>query len=225
MDPKIVNQGTSLDCSPLALACLKGSLLALTMGLLSAAALGLDLSVPHAYWNLSRAGGIVAYLLLWSSVVAGLMLSTRLGRTLFAPKEVMDFHSYLSGTALAFCLFHALILWGDPYLSLGFTDLLIPFASGYKWVWLGFGQLALAATAAVSLTTHYRRRLGNRAWRAVHKAAFLAYWLGLAHAIALGSEMRVPVITLLFVLTGAVAFWLTAVRLLSSATPNQRPAR
>lgn len=197
----------------LALAAMKGSVFALAAGLLGAAALGLDLGIPYAYWTLSRAGGLVAYTLLWLSVVAGLLLSSRVGRSVFSPKQVMDFHRYLSGTALAFCLFHALILWGDPYLSLSLADLVIPFSSSYQRLWLGTGQIALALTAAVSLSSHYRSSLGNKAWRAIHKAAFFSYWLGLAHAVALGSDGGQPLIMLYLALTGTLAFWLTLARL------------
>jgi hypothetical protein len=48
----------------------------------------------------------------------------------------------------------------------------VPLASHYRPLWLDFGALALDLLVAVIVTSAVRARLGLRAWRAVHWAAY-----------------------------------------------------
>ncbi|WP_343391840.1 hypothetical protein [Candidatus Amarobacter glycogenicus] len=65
----------------------------------------------------SRAAGFVAYLLLWGSVVWGMLLSSKIGKGKLRPPVLLDAHQFLSHVAVGFTLFHGLILMGDRYLS------------------------------------------------------------------------------------------------------------
>jgi hypothetical protein len=64
------------------LACLLGMLAAMAMlpywlpGLISS----VEGPAPKAYWYLSRSSGLVAYALLWQSMVLGLLMTNRLAR-------------------------------------------------------------------------------------------------------------------------------------------------
>ena len=207
-----------MSSDKLVYAVLKGAVAAVALSLVGAGWLGLSLGpealVGHAYWNLSRTAGLVGYTLLWLSVVAGLLLSGRIARSALSPRITMQLHETLSGTALAFGLFHTLILLGDPYLKLGLTQIMVPFASPYQRLWVGAGQIGLALLTAIVLSSHWRRRLGNRMWRLLHKSAFAAYWLVLAHAIVVGSSSTEPLITLFYAATATTVMWLTTTRIL-----------
>lgn len=199
-------------------AALKGAVTAAALSLTAAGWLGWSLGpealVGHAYWNLSRAAGLVGYTLLWLSVVAGLLLSGRMARQNLSPKTVMALHQTLSGSALAFAFFHALVLTGDRYLNLSLAQILVPLASPYQRLWVGAGQLALVLLSAIAVSSHWRRRFGNKVWRLLHKSAFATYWLVLAHAIVVGSESTVPLVTLYYAFTATTVMWLTTSRIL-----------
>lgn len=181
---------------------------------LVALAAGLTGAAPetHAFWYLSRTSGLVAYALLWLSVMAGLLLSGRTGRGLVPPKVALEVHQTSSGLALAFAFFHGLILTGDRFLGLGLVELLVPLSGSLQPLWLAGGQLAFCLLAAVLATSLMRRRLGNPLWRRLHYLAFLGYWMSLAHALVMGSDTGRPLIALFYLATGALAFWLTLAR-------------
>ena len=71
------------------------------------------------FWCLSRASGVTGCVLLWASVVLGLLMSTRLSRrsmlSAWAP-ALMAVHEFVSCVAWGFVLFHAMILLGDFYV-------------------------------------------------------------------------------------------------------------
>ena len=165
-----------------------------------------------AFWFLSRSSGLVAYGLLWLSVVAGLLISSR-ARQIVSPKWALEVHQMTSGTALAFALFHGLILTGDRYIRLGFWEVLVPGLSAYRPLWMAAGQVAALLLAAVLGSSLARRQFGNKLWRLLHYAAFLAYWLALSHALALGSEAKHPGVLGFYAVTGGVVLWLTTARI------------
>lgn len=174
-----------------------------------------------AFWFFSRASGLVAYLLLWMSVMAGLLISSR-ASAVVSPKSALAVHQMTSGTALAFAVFHGLVLVGDGFLSLSLMELLLPFFGTFKPLWMAAGQIALLLSAAVLASTSMRRSLGNKTWRALHYGAFLAYWLALAHALALGTDTGRPIIYGFYALTGAAVLWLTTIRIFVRESPRGR---
>ena len=166
----------------------------------------------RVFWWLSRSGGVVAYSLLWLNILSGLLLSGRWLRERLAPALIGQLHQTLSGLSLGFAAFHALILLGDRYIGFTLFDLIIPFQASFHPVWLVAGQLATALLAALILTSQWRKSLGNAAWRAIHLTAYGAYWLALAHALAIGSDLNG--LSLYYLLSGASVLWLTTARIL-----------
>ena len=208
------NQDTSLN--------LWGTLLGLLITLgLAGAGLLLGIGVTglagetKSFWYLSRAAGFVAYLLLWGSVVWGLMLSSKIGQRKLRPPALLDAHRFLSYVALGFAFFHGLVLMGDRYLSFPLTSVLIPFAGAYKPTLIAAGQLALWLSLLVSLSFLVQKRIGRRAWRSLHYVSFAVYGLALMHSIWLGSESHLLVVKAMYLLTAEAVIFLTAYRISS----------
>ena len=190
-----------------------GILLALGLTGVGFGALGLTPETT-AFWYLSRSAGLVAYTLLWLNVISGLLLSGRLLRQTLAPALIAQIHQTLSASALAFAVFHGLVLVGDRYAGLSLSDLLVPFSGSFHPVWMAGGQISALLLAALLVSSQLRKVLGNKAWRALHYTAFGAYWLALAHALALGSDTSQPAVWLFYAVSGISVLWLTTARIL-----------
>jgi hypothetical protein len=78
----------------------------------------------------------------------------------------------------------------DPFAPLRLTDAVIPFAARYRPVWVGLGAVAFDLLIVVIATSLLRRRIGVRAWRAVHWAAYACWPVALAHTLGTGSDVR-----------------------------------
>jgi predicted ferric reductase len=181
---------------------------------------------PKAYWYLSRASALVAYALLWMSMTLGLVITNKLARLWPGGPVAFDLHQFASLLALAFALFHALILMGDKYIDYTLAQVLIPFnSSGYKPVWVGLGQLGFYLLALVGLSFYVRKRLGNRAWRTLHYLSFLTFALALLHGIFTGTDSGILALRVFYWVTGGALLFLLVYRILVTKFAAKRPAR
>jgi DMSO/TMAO reductase YedYZ heme-binding membrane subunit len=181
-----------------------------------------------SFWYLSRSAGMVAYLLLWGSMVWGLLLSSKIDQGRLRPPALLDAHQFLSHVALGFAFFHGLVLMGDRYLSFPLQAVLLPFASRYETLWVAAGQLALWLSLLLSVSFLVRKRIGQRFWRTLHFSSFLVYGLALAHAMFAGSDSDQPGMQVLYLATAGAVVFLTFYRLLTgrkgTAAAPARPA-
>ncbi|GIV89060.1 MAG: hypothetical protein KatS3mg109_2009 [Pirellulaceae bacterium] len=189
---------------------------------LSTSLLGED---AKAYWYLSRSSAVVAYALLWLSMVFGLLMTNRMARLWPGGPGAFDLHQHTSLLGLAFAIFHALILLGDRYISATLAEVLTPFGYvGYEPLWVGLGQLALYGMAVVGLSFYIKQWIGRTMWRLIHFLSFVIWILSLLHAVYSGSDL--DILTGLYWLSGGSVLFLTIYRVLVSFQPTKpRPAR
>jgi sulfoxide reductase heme-binding subunit YedZ len=159
-------------------------------------------------WFVSRGSGLV--LLVLFSVVMALGAATRMGS---APRRwprfaVAELHRTLSLFAVALLGLHLVTAILDPFVKIGWAATVLPFLSPYRTVAIGLGTLAVDLGGAVLLTSLTRRRLGFRAWRAVHWLAYLAWPAALIHSLTAGNDLRIWWVALIE--CGSVALVATA---------------
>jgi predicted ferric reductase len=173
---------------------------------------------PKAYWYLSRASALVAYGLLWLSMVCGLLMTSKLTRAWPGGPTIFDVHQHASLLGLAFALFHALILLGDRYIQAPLAQVLVPFAyKSYAPVWVGLGQIGLYALTLVGLSFYVKPWTGRRLWRTVHCLSFAVFLLALLHGIGSGSDSGSAWAQRLYWVSGASVLFLTIYRGLAAA--------
>lgn len=170
-----------------------------------------------SFWYLSRASGFVAYLLLWGSVMWGLLLSTGLGRAWMRPPQLLDAHQFLSAAGAGFACFHGLVLIGDRYVNFPLRAVVVPFAASYEPLLVACGQIAIWLSLLLIVSFHVRRRIGSRAWRRLHYASFAAFWLALVHGLLLGTESATLWAGCLYLATAGPIIFLSLHRILSTA--------
>ena len=106
---------------------------------ITASILGSDVKV---FWYLSRGSAVIAYGLLWLSMVLGLLMTNRMTKPWPGPAISNEFHQFVSILGLAFVMVHAFILMGDQYIHYSFFQVLTPFTSfDYRPFWVGLGQI------------------------------------------------------------------------------------
>ena len=179
---------------------------------------------PKVYWYLSRASGLVAFVLIWLSMVWGLLVSNRMARQWPGVAAAVDLHQHASLLGLGFALFHGLILIGDRFAHYSLAQLLVPFAvAGYRPLWVGIGQLGFYVVALVSLSFYVRRSIGTRTWRTIHNLSFAAYTMALIHGVMSGSETSVSWVRAFYWGSAVVLLFLTIYRILVARLSPARP--
>ena len=97
---------------------------------------------PSAWWYLTRAGGAVSLLLLTATVVLGVVDVSRWSSERW-PRFVLDgLHRNVSLLALMTLSIHIVSAVLDSFAPVRITDVVVPFVSAYRPLWLGLGALA-----------------------------------------------------------------------------------
>jgi predicted ferric reductase len=142
-------------------------------------------------WDVARAGGFTAYVLLTLAVVAGLALSTKLQSPSRWPRLLnSELHNFLTLLSTIFVGVHVLAVWVDPFTHFGWNEVFIPFVSQYRAVWMALGIVALYLGIAIGVSTWLRPRIGYTWWRRLHVLTIGIYALVTLHGIGTGSDTQ-----------------------------------
>ncbi|MGW2233062.1 ferric reductase-like transmembrane domain-containing protein [Streptomyces sp. NPDC001759] len=176
----------------------------------------------EALWYANRATGAVCLVLFTAVVLLGIGVRLR-GRLPGLPRfGTVTLHRTLSLSATAFLALHIALAVLDGYVNITLTDVLIPFVSAYRPLWLGLGTVALDLLLAVLVTSLLRERVGHRAWRALHWLAYAAWPVALVHGIGIGTDTGTDWMTWLTVSCVAAVVAAAGVRVAHSARAARR---
>jgi methionine sulfoxide reductase heme-binding subunit len=140
------------------------------------------------FWLLARASGLTAYVLLTSSVLAGLTVKSKpLGRRLRAA-AVTDLHRFLALLGLGAIAVHGLTLALDKAVRIPLAALLVPGLSPYRPLATGIGVLAAELMLLIYVSFSLRRRIGVRNWRRLHYATFGVFAAATVHGLTAGTD-------------------------------------
>lgn len=139
-------------------------------------------------WYLNRGTGVSLLILFTSSIALGI-LSARPGRRRLVPTFVtQQLHRNLSLLALALLGAHITTAVVDTYVDIRWWQALSPYGATYKPFWLGLGSLTCDIMIVVMVTSLLRRRLGHRAWHAVHLLGYAAWPIAFVHGAGIGTD-------------------------------------
>ena len=176
-------------------------------------------------WNVLRAAGIGAYLMLWASVAWGLLgTSTVVGKR-FAKPSITLIHQFFSTLGLLFLLVHLGGLFIDEYMEFDLLDLMWPGATDFRPVAVTLGIISMYLMFVILGSSWARKRMGPKLWRALHALAIPAFILALGHGVLAGTDTARPWMWGLYVLTGGITLFLTVVRAWAIGKRPQRAAK
>jgi DMSO/TMAO reductase YedYZ heme-binding membrane subunit len=141
-----------------------------------------------AFWYATRATGLMALILLTTTMVLGITTTTRARARQWPGFAQQEMHRRLSMIAAVFVALHVLTSVLDTYVDVGWAAVVVPFTSGYDGFWVGVGAISLDLMAAVLVTSLLRSRLRPETWRALHWLAYLCWPVALAHTFGMGTD-------------------------------------
>lgn len=173
------------------------------------------------FWFVSRAAGIVAYVVLWASTVWGVSLSSKGVGGLISTPLSYALHNVTSWLAIGFSVIHGLALLGDQVVPFSLGGIAVPFAAGYKPLLTGIGTLCLYGGILVSVSFYWKKQIGFRAWRLIHLLSYLIFLGATIHGIALGTDTSVPLMQALYIVAGSSVLFVTLFRVFTAGSPRQ----
>ena len=154
--------------------------------------LALAAASPKAYWYLTRGTGAVALVLLTVSVLMGVLGSLRFSAGPRWPRFAIEtVHRDVSLLVLLVLVVHIITSVLDSFAPISLTNAVIPFTGTYRPLWLGLGALSFDLLVGLAVTSLVRRRLGYRAWRAVHWLAYASWPVAVLHGLGTGSDTKI----------------------------------
>lgn len=144
----------------------------------------------QALWYLTRGTGVISLTLLTVSLALGVSEVVRFASPGWPRFVLAALHRNVALLASSFLVVHVLTAILDSYAPIRIVDVLIPFIGTYRPMWLGLGAVAFDLLVAVVVTSLLRERIGHRAWRAVHWAAYACWPIALMHGLGTGSDTR-----------------------------------
>ena len=173
-------------------------------------------------WYFTRSAGTVAYLLLASSTIWGLLLSTKLIKETVPAALALAMHNILSWLAVLLTGMHALALLWDSFYTYTLADLTIPFIGPYQPGWVGLGIIGFYLMFITSVSFNFRKQIGQKRWRQLHYATFGVYILATIHGAMAGTDSGNLGMQILYWGSGLIVLFLTNYRML---TGKGKPAR
>jgi DMSO/TMAO reductase YedYZ heme-binding membrane subunit len=156
-------------------------------------------------WYVARSSGLVAWALVTTTIVWGLLLATRVLGRRPTPAWLLSLHRFLGALAVAFVAVHVGAILLDTYTNFSLVNVLVPFTGTWHPTAVAWGIVAMYLLVAIEITSLVRNRMSHKAWHAVHLTAYAVFGLSTVHMLTAGTDVRAVVSTGLGVLLGTVA--------------------
>jgi sulfoxide reductase heme-binding subunit YedZ len=172
-------------------------------------------------WDTTRALALTSYLLLFVSMVAGILQSMKI----MPPKSRANLattHNLTGWFGLLFGLTHGLVLLYDTYVGYSLAEILIPFTAKKDAFEIGLGVITMYIMFLLVLSSDLLKRLGKKVWRSVHYLSFPAFIMALYHGIAIGTDTAIPGIQMMYIVTGLTVAALVVMRIIYSLKSKKK---
>lgn len=168
------------------------------------------MNTVQAMWYVTRSAGFAAYLLLWFSTALGLAIPAKLFDRMLPRAATFDFHQFISLLAIGFIVLHVGVLLADRYLPFSLAQVLVPFISPYRPVWVGIGVFSFYLVLLVTITFYIRSQIGMKAFKVIHYFSLISYVGVVVHSFLSGTDSSVPAAQWMYFSTFMVIVFLTA---------------
>lgn len=143
--------------------------------------------IHYLWWLVSRASGIVALVVISLAVLIGLAMAAQLVRGALK-RSAARVHEHLALIGLVAIAVHGASLLGDRWLRPGIRGITVPFWMGYRPALTGLGIISGYLVLLLGPSFYFRRRIGARLWRRLHRLIVLAWILAAVHTLGSGSD-------------------------------------
>lgn len=140
--------------------------------------------------KIARLAALIAYVLMVSTVVLGVMLRLRFMQRAVNRATFYGAHMTLALSAMIFGGIHGLTFLYQPIWRIGWTQLTLPFSGGVQRIPVGMGILGTELAIAVACSVWLQNRLGYHRWLRVHQFAYASFALIWLHVFLVHPEPR-----------------------------------
>lgn len=144
----------------------------------------------HSMWYLSRASGMVAWIVLGITCLWGILLITRMLKPADRPAWLLDLHRYLGVLSIVTTGAHMATLVGDNWEHYGWSELFVPFTE-LKYsntAAIAWGVFAFYLMVVIQLSSWIMKWLPRTLWHAIHLLSYVLFVMVTIHGFKAGSD-------------------------------------
>ena len=187
--------------------------------------LSVSTNFPWA-WMVIRASGIASFLLLALITVLGTMLTTGLFFRIASPSTAWSIHRAVASALLISVLTHVVSLLLDNFIGMRLIDVLIPFASRFRPLFVALGVIGFYLLLLILGSSLYMMQKYARFWRIVHYLGFVMFVNIFLHGIFTGTDTKQWWMQAIYWTAGIVVGLFSAYRVIwKIRTPATKRAR
>jgi DMSO/TMAO reductase YedYZ heme-binding membrane subunit len=116
---------------------------------------------------------------------------------------------------------HAVALLFDPSIHFGLAAVLVPLTAPWHPAAVAAGVVAGWLALMLAVSFRMRRWIGQRGWRRLHYASFLAFLLSVGHALVAGTDLHGLGGPILAAIVLGPTLWLVLLRVLTPSPMRQ----
>ena len=180
----------------------------------------LTVSSVSLAWYIARAAGITAYILMFLVVVLGIGMTTGYIYNYINPVKSWLIHKYLSLALGVSLLTHIFSLLFDNFMNFNLSDILIPFASNYKPLFLSLGIFGFYLLLIIIFSSLWFRLKYKRTWRGIHYTVYALFVFSLIHGLYTGSDSQTSWMQIIYISTGLIFLGLLIYRFIVRQLPE-----
>jgi predicted ferric reductase len=171
----------------------------------------------HTWWYLSRASGMVAWIVTGAACLWGILLITRMLKPADRPAWLLDLHRWLGILSIITVVVHMLTLIPDSWTTIGAKQLLVPGACTYDVCGIQsgaatWGVIAFYILVVVQITSYFMKHMPRRLWHGIHLLSYVMFVMATVHGVQAGTTDRGNIVFILVAAGGSaiVIFAFTA---------------
>jgi len=139
-------------------------------------------------WLATRATGEISLVLFTVVTIMGIATTKGWASSRWPESVVTLLHRNISLLSVVFLGVHIGTTVVDSYVPIGWLDVVIPFQTTYKTLWVGLGTIAFDLMLAVIITSLMRRRIPQSLWKGIHWASYLLWATAVVHGLGSGTD-------------------------------------
>ena len=172
----------------------------------------MDLLAANLPWYIARSAAIAAYILMFFIIVIGTGMTTGFIYRVSDPLKIWVVHQYLAISLTVFIIVHAIALMFDKYVNFKLADILIPFSSSYKTLYLSSGIIGFYVLIILIITSVYWRLKYAKVWLGMHYLSYFLFAISFIHGVFIGTDSSNWVMQTVYWTTGLIYLWLMIYR-------------
>jgi methionine sulfoxide reductase heme-binding subunit len=178
----------------------------------------------RTWWWVTRAAGIVAWVVVAAAVVWGLLASTKMIRRRGAPAWILDLHRYLGTLTIVFVAIHVAAIWLDSFVKFDTKQLFVPFTASWRPHAVAWGIFSTYLLIAIQTTSWVMRKLPRKLWHRVHLLSIPMLAMATVHGFLAGTDRANRAVQWSAFAVGLGVVFFVSVRLLSPSRTARNAA-